>query len=389
MITATGVAVSVSAGALLITGTLADYPELVMLGSAGVAALVLATLWTLTRPRLAVSREVAPSRVVQGNPAAATVTVTNTGRHRSLPAEAIEVVAERRIVVPLPGLGAGRAFGTTYALPTERRGRHTLPGLVLGRSDPLRLMRTRRVRGEESVLYVHPLIHELAPVPAGGSPDAEGPTALNAPQGGVAFHSLRDYRAGDDWRRIHWKSTARTGTLLVRHTVVPDDPHCLVVLDTGATSYPGTSFEDAVRVAASLCAAAGRAGYPLALLMTANPRTAPDRPLARWDTDPTAALDLLADARCSSGDPGLPGLAPLLDELIPAGEGTVLTVVTGQPSPERLDVLTVLAPRFSAVSLACIGPSPEDGAAVPPGVFTITAATSAEFAAAWNRRAEP
>ncbi|MFD9891349.1 DUF58 domain-containing protein [Amycolatopsis sp. NPDC059027] len=386
MITATGVAVSVSTGALLITGTLADYPELVMLGSAGAAALVLATLWTLTRPRLAVSREVAPRRVVQGNPATATVTVTNTGRHRSLPAEAIEVVAGRRIIVALPGLGAGRSFATTYALPTERRGRHTLPGLVLGRSDPLRLMRTQRVRGGESVLYVHPLIHELAPFPAGGSPDAEGPAALNAAQGGVAFHSLRDYRAGDDWRRIHWKSTARTGTLMVRHTVVPDDPHCLVVLDTSAAPYPGTSFEDAVRVAASLCAAAGRAGFPLALLMTAEPRTAPDRLSGRWDTDPTAALDLLADARCTSGDPGL---ALLSDEVVPAGEGTVLTVVTGQPSPERLDVLTVLAPRFSAVSLACVGPPPAGGAAVPPGVFTITAATSAEFAAAWNRRAEP
>ncbi len=203
----------------------------------------------------------------------------------------------------------------------------------------------------------------------------EGPTSGRSPQGGSAFHSLRDYEPGDDTRLIDWKATARTGSLTVRHNVVPDEPRHLIVLDTSAQVYSGTSFEDAVRVAASLCAAAGRAGFPVDLRLT----DAPDRA----DSE-LGALDLLSGVDCVASGAGLSGLVGVVEDVLMLSDATALSVVTGRPAPEHLDLLATLRPRFLTIGFVQICEPPS---VAPAGVISVSAPTSERFAAAWNHLA--
>jgi uncharacterized protein (DUF58 family) len=202
----------------------------------------------------------------------------------------------------------------------------------------------------------------------------EGPTSSRSPQGGIAFHSLRDYEPGDDWRLIDWKSTARTGALVVRHNVIPDEPRHLIVLDTSAKPYAGQAFEDAVRVAASLCSAASQAGFPIDLRVTGDGSQSGDSELA--------ALDLLSGVESTETDPGLSHVAELLTDVLAGSDGTVLVVITGQAASEHIDVLSSLGRRFLTVSLAQITEQPMT---TPRGVIAVNAPTSERFAAIWNQ----
>ncbi|OLT25824.1 hypothetical protein BJF79_43970 [Actinomadura sp. CNU-125] len=65
---------------------------------------------------------------------------------------------------------------------------------------------------------------------------------------------------GDELRHVHWKSSARTGTLMVRQLVDASLPTTTVVLEARPERWPEPDdFELAVDVAASVAACARRA----------------------------------------------------------------------------------------------------------------------------------
>jgi hypothetical protein len=206
----------------------------------------------------------------------------------------------------------------------------------------------------------------------------DGPTSSGAPRGGIAFHSLREYELGDDLRLVHWKSYAKTGTLMVRHNVVPNEPSMWVVLDTSAEPYTETSFEDAVRAAASLVVAAFQNDFPLRLITTSGQSAH----IERVNGDPSAALDILAGVTTDENDPGLAALLsiPIREE------GVALGVVTGQPDPVKTGAISAVRTRFQMISVIQVGEQFNRPAPRIPGAFCINVATSADFAATWNRR---
>jgi uncharacterized protein (DUF58 family) len=374
--TGTGRAVAVAGPVLLALGALTRWYELLVLGVACVLALGASMWWLLRRPELVATREIVPIRVAEGEGAVAILTLANTGRHRSPPMLVTEPVGRRRVGVRLASLAPGDEQTVSYDLPTDRRGIHQVGPLTVARSDPLRLVLVSRRHGTPSTLIVHPRIHKVEPVPTGRARDMDGPTTLSAPLGGVAFHSLREYVPGDDLRLVHWRSTARTGQLMVRHNVVPNEPRLLVVLDTSPDSYTRESFEDAVRVAASWAVAATEADYPLRLATTGGGLVASDRAVGTAGP----VLDLLAGVGCEPGDPGLAALLGMLAD----AEGCALGVVTGQPDARSLGAVSAVRNRFDMVSVVQVGEEHDRPPAALGGAFVVNCRTSDDFAAVWN-----
>jgi uncharacterized protein (DUF58 family) len=365
--------------ACLAAGVALSYRELVIVGLALLGAVTAAAFSIGLRPTLQVKREVSPHRVNEGDGAAGVITVTNVGRRRCGPVEASETLGLSVVNISLPALAAGASHTRVYRLPTDRRGCYPVGPLRIGRSDPLRLVSTSRVDSADAFLWVLPRVHKASPIPTGRAQELEGQTSNSAPRGGIAFHSLRDYVPGDDPRLIHWKSTARTGTLMVRHTVITNEPRLLIVLDTSSDPYEEESFEDAVRVAASLVTAGAEKRYPTDFRTTGGVAGTID-PAGVGLSD---VMDKLAAVQPSQTDPGLTALT----KMAPArNRGVSLGAVTGQPAIDQARTVGTVRGRFDMATIIQVG----ERFGRPPlnvsGVLAVNAGTSAEWAHVWKVR---
>jgi uncharacterized protein (DUF58 family) len=155
----------------------------------------------------------------------------------------------------------------TTPVPTGRRGTVTLGPLVVDRLDPLGLARRTVGRTDTTTLWVHPRVHVIEPPAGGRRAHPEGGDDVRSPHATTAFESLREYVIGDDLRRIHWRSTAHAGALMVRNDLDTAMPTCVVWLDTARGSYSTEEeFEEAVEVAASVVVAALGGTVPVRLM---------------------------------------------------------------------------------------------------------------------------
>jgi uncharacterized protein (DUF58 family) len=88
----------------------------------------------------------------------------------------------------------------------------------------------------------------------------------------------REYRHGDDLRRVHWRSTARHGELMVRREEQQWQSRGTLFLDTRRSVHrgegPGSSFEQAVSAAASIGVHLSRAGFGLRFVTDSGPTAA-------------------------------------------------------------------------------------------------------------------
>jgi uncharacterized protein (DUF58 family) len=178
-------------------------------------------------------------------------------------------VVEEGPLPPLPPNGDGEVRLT---LVPRRRGHLRFTGLTVARLDPLGLVRAlRRIDRPESLLVL-PRRYPVPPIRLPGTRKLQpGGVALARSVGdSEEFVSLRDYRPGDPWRRIHWKSWARAGRPVVREYQDEYFVRHALVLDTFAAAE-GARFEAAVSVAASLACALDT-GEALLDLLFVGPR---------------------------------------------------------------------------------------------------------------------
>lgn len=379
-LTPSGLGVLVSGTVLGVAGWALGYAELAVLAAAAVAAVVLALAVVSLPPRLLVERHVEPVRVPRGEIALALVDVRNTGRRLSPATVATDRVAGRDVAVALPRVASGGHRTTTYRLPTDKRGILEVGPLRVVQRDALGLASTTVARGGTTTFVVHPRVLPLVGLLAGRSRSLEGPTAQRAPRGTVTFHALREYVVGDDLRHVHWRSSARTGTLMVKEHVDTSRPETVLVLDNRAASYDpeGLAFEEAVDVVASLAVACARVGFPVRIVTTDGQRLGGRRP-AR---DPDPLLDRLAVVQPRQAG----SLSTTCAALTRERAGDTVVVVTGAPALDDLRAVGALRRRFEQVALVSLR---TDASAAPTprlqGLATIDADGAQSFAAAWSR----
>ncbi|WP_435055643.1 DUF58 domain-containing protein [Micromonospora aurantiaca (nom. illeg.)] len=377
-ITARGIGLLVAALVLLGVGFRYAYPELTVLGAAAAVAVGYAVVNAAWRPRLSVQRRADPDRVARGEPAAMELTVRNTGRLRAANLVAEDRCAGALVPVPLLRLRPGRDTVVRYDVPTHRRGVVPVGPLRVVRRDPLGLVALARGYGGTVPVWVHPRIHPLSAVPTGAGRSLDGRTD-SVPHGSITFDSLREYVVGDELRRVHWRTSARVGELMVRENVDTSLPRLVVVLDNRASAHPdraggvAESFESACEAAASVVAAAVREDLPVQMLLVVPAEVEPAG--AAGPLDRLAAVEL-ADA----GPDVLPAATGRLrrDRL-----GDTLVFLTGPGGRDDLGHVGALRGAYPSVVVGMFG---ADGptAAGAAGLTVLDAADGAAFAAEWD-----
>src|SRR5690606_8696428 len=101
--------------------------------------------------------------------------------------------------------------------------------------------------------FVHPKTVAFGGQSLGFLRDLEGLPAADLSRDDVSFHTLLEYQPGDDLRHVHWKSTARTGTMMVRQYEETRRSHFVIGLSRSAGDYATEAdFELAISAAGSI-----------------------------------------------------------------------------------------------------------------------------------------
>jgi uncharacterized protein (DUF58 family) len=237
----------------LVLGRRFGWLELAAIGSALAAVVVVALLLTAGRSRYEVRLDMADRRVRIGERAVGRVEVRNVGRRRSLPSRIELPVGSAVADLGVPALSAGARHDELFAIPTSRRAVVVVGPVRSVRGDPFGLARRSVLWTQPVDLYVHPLLVSLAGASAGLLRDLEGQSTRDLSDSDLSFHALRDYVAGDDRRYIHWRTTARRGSLMVKQFEDTRRTQTALVLATDARDYADDDeFELAVSVLASV-----------------------------------------------------------------------------------------------------------------------------------------
>ena len=307
-----------------------NYEEILLLG---IAALVLVglALWVAQRPLHAdVTRRLTTVRVPRGDPIRVTYRVRNSRRFSSTRALVIDECDGIRQWTVLPAVPSRSIVDITAAIPTRRRGIHQLTHLTIERIDPFWLAVGRRRRDAPGTVIVHPRIYELTGTSGlAQAVESEAARRLSSTDPLSGFVSMREYVQGDDPRLIHWPTTARVGTLMVREHFEVRRPEFTIVLDTAATAASPEDFEEMADVAASIAVHSLRTGYGVVVRTTSR-------------THPGASMPLNSEAE-------------VVDFLTPVGQtgGGDLLSVSGlfTSSGDSASVLTVTGPGGPSSSL--------------------------------------
>ncbi|HEX6230982.1 MAG TPA: DUF58 domain-containing protein [Actinomycetota bacterium] len=243
-----------------------------------------------------------------------------------------------------------------YSLTPRQRGRYMLGPLTIDLSDPFALTRLRVEFDEREELVVAPEIENLS-----GGPDspfglASGfALARHLFRTGDEFYTMRQYAEGDDLRRIHWPSVARSGHLMIRQDESTRRSAAVLFVDTrdaavGQVHSP--CFEKVVSAAASIGMLLLRYGFTLKLATTQSP---PQR------VGEDALLDAFAGVSHHTSRALSTGLTRLR---MAAASDTTLVMVGAPPPPSELASLLRVGTTFGPKVAVLVHPTDPD--TLPP-----------------------
>ena len=355
----------------LLCGILLGEVDLVRAGVLALAVpLAAAFVVFRSRVRIANRRSADPARASAGEAVAIHLAVTNRSvlRTGSLMLEdqlPQQLTGRARFVVP--GLGGHETRTVSYRMPGLPRGRYRAGPLRIRLTDPFRMIDVTRSFIATTEFVVTPIVDAL--------PSVEPPRSYdigdNAGSHSVGTHgaddaSTREYRTGDDLRKIHWRSSARTGTLMVRQEERPWQGQITLLLDTRKTAHivgqaakPGDAPADPRRTSSLEWAISAAASIGTHLMIAGR--------------DVGLIDDLIAPHRAHLGSPGRLG-----DHLATVGmaQSRDLSSVAGLArSAARDSALVAVLGLLDSGSLRVLADAHPRGAAIPAFALLLDTAT--------------
>lgn len=336
-----GLLVLAGSVALVAVGRFLGLTELFAIGAAVAMLVVVCGIWVARRDiDLVVARSVRPSRVHMGNPCTVEIEVRNRAM-RSSPVLRVRdpVTGTAGADLLLAPIGLRKSSTVAYRLPTNRRGLLTVGPMTIEVADPFGLATSRDVAAPEVAVTVLPRIFEIPPLPRTVGPDPDG-SAETGSLGRVGddFAALRPYVVGDDLRRVHWLSSARSDDLLVRQNDVPWQGRVSVALDLRRANHDADTLERAVSAAASILRTHIRRGDHARLVTS----TGTDSGYGVGASHLEGLLEHLAVVERS----GRGSLHTAL-ELAERSASGALVVVTGRPGEADIDALDSVGPTIT------------------------------------------
>ncbi|MGF3057489.1 DUF58 domain-containing protein [Microbacterium sp. YY-01] len=238
---------------LWVLGMLWGWWELIVVALVVAIVLAVSALFLIGRTTYNIVLDLARTRVVVGERAMGALTLINDGERAILPSRIVMPVGSGRGEFAVSRLAPGETSEELFAIPTHRRGVVQVGPVSIVRGDPFGLFERAHRREEPVDLFVHPRTVRFPGQSLGFVRDLEGLPATDLSRDDVSFHTLNEYQPGDDLRRVHWRSTARTGTLMVRQYEETRRSHFVIGLSTSRREYGSEEeFELAVSLAGSI-----------------------------------------------------------------------------------------------------------------------------------------
>lgn len=300
-------------------------------------AYVGALIWTRLRNRgLVASRSFGNAKIERGQALVMEIRIRNTGWTHT-PGIIVEEAAGakasfRTEVSPLP---PGEHL-LKQMVTFDRRGRYVLDRISVTLLDPYRIARHRRNFDDPADVLVYPKVELLnTPNVAFASSRTEKARRAPAPVG-EDFYGVRDFRSGDDPRRIHWPTSARLGTLMIREEEISGRDRITVLLDDRASAHTDDTFEWSVDAAASVVDLYLRLGLQVRLVRPGGSEISP----ARGTLQHERVMEELATASLR------PAAEGRLLALTRRGQDDVLVLVLGEIGPAAVANLARVAGRY-------------------------------------------
>lgn len=231
------------------------------------------------RYQLRCARTIIPSRVSPGQPATVTVRLENVSRISTgllLAEETIPYSLGARPRYVINGIERGGSREVSYQLRSDARGKFSVGPMRIRIADVFGLVELTANFASQNTLTVTPKVVPLTSASVNGSwsSDGDGRTRMTAAAGDDDVIP-RAYRDGDELRRVHWRSTARYGELMVRREEQRWQDRAVLILDSRRGAHAGSglssSFEFAVSAAASIGVHLARQGLDGHLLTDGGP----------------------------------------------------------------------------------------------------------------------
>lgn len=301
------------------------------------------------RPQLDIGRRLGSATVHDGDTTTVTLLVNNESKHSARYLTINDAINNLGTATfECARLIGGAMTTATYRVTCRPRGVYRVGPTEVRSGDPFDLAQMRIGTGPVDRIVVYPAIESLSgfPIVRGQDPAMQASRPEHARRGGEDFYTLREYQRGDDLRRVHWPSSAKTDELMIRQLETPWQSRALVLLDVRSASYESSAaFEKAVSGTATIVTHLISSGF--------------DADLWAGDAEPIdasrygSAMERLALVK---PDPAI-NIEAVASRIRQKGGGGALVIVTGLADRPLLSVQQLLALDYPTTVLMSVSDS--------------------------------